>query len=697
MVQAATVVVDSTGDQDAAIPTDPHTSLGTITLRSAITYINTEGDATNEIDFTIPGNGPFTIIPQTNYSPLDVQVTINGYSQPHATHNTLDVGDNAHLLIELQGGTDPSTVYAGLQFNPSSTGSTVKGIAINNFLGDGITTAGTGIYVNGASVTIVGNFIGTTVDGEEALPNLTGIELFDTNGCIVGTPAPQDRNIVAGTTLRGAGISIINTASGSNLIQNNYIGTNKSGTASLPTDFGIFIDASTTTIGGDMSFEGNVIRGGISGIFLAGSTNSVVGNTIGLPASGSCLLSGNGAGITVFGSSQTIEKNTIGGCLDGIVLGSLTLFNANQIKVSQNYIGIDNRGTPWPNKRSGMVIEYVSSDIIIGDLSTELSNVISSNCFYGILLKEVVNGVTIENNYLGTDPTGEFCRPNKLDGIKIGGFLSANLQDSVISSNVISGNTHNGLLIVDANGNNVSNNIIGLDYNATCALPNGRAGVKLIGSDETIFTANTIAGNKGDGVLCVSSNGNQFQCNKIGLEGLGNGGSGVVFCNSSGNLIGTARNTIRYNDKYGVEVIENEGRSVGDSILLASIADNGKKGIELSRKNDGVPNNLQAAPVLTSAVFSGSTTTVTGTLRSIQNTSFLIDIFDNPTKPCLTEGLTPLEETTVSIGPSGETTFSITVSGAPVGSYVSATATRLYEGMPTDTSEFSESIEVVLS
>ena len=55
------------------------------------------------IDFDIPGTGPFVIQPTTPLPAITHSVIINGYSQPGASANTLGQGDNAVILIYLNG------------------------------------------------------------------------------------------------------------------------------------------------------------------------------------------------------------------------------------------------------------------------------------------------------------------------------------------------------------------------------------------------------------------------------------------------------------------------------------------------------------------------------------------------------------------------------------------------------------------
>ena len=120
---------------------DSNTGTGnTGTLRYVLNQLPDTGTATNEIDFNIPGPGVQTISPASPLPSITVPVVINGYTQPGASPNTLANGNNAVLLIELNGASARGA--NGLLINAG--GSTVEGLVINRFGGDGIQITGSG-------------------------------------------------------------------------------------------------------------------------------------------------------------------------------------------------------------------------------------------------------------------------------------------------------------------------------------------------------------------------------------------------------------------------------------------------------------------------------------------------------------------------------------------------------------------------
>ena len=82
------------------------------------------------IDFAIPGPGPYTIILAAALPDITEPVIIDGYTQPGARPNTLAGGNDAVLLIELDGVNVPVSAN-GLRI--LAGGSAVRGLVINRF------------------------------------------------------------------------------------------------------------------------------------------------------------------------------------------------------------------------------------------------------------------------------------------------------------------------------------------------------------------------------------------------------------------------------------------------------------------------------------------------------------------------------------------------------------------------------------
>jgi hypothetical protein len=129
--------------------------------------------------------------------------------------------------------------------------------------------------------------------------------------------------------------------------------------------------------------------------------------------------------------------------------------------------------------------------------------------------------------------------------------------------------------------------------------------------------------------------------------------------------------------------------AVSDAILGDSIFANANQGIVLS----GNGNDLQVAPVLSSAVDSGSATTVAGTLTASPQTTYVVQFFSDPAAdPSGSgQGRTLLMTKSVTTNASGVATFSYTIKTAlAAGWVISATATS----PAGNTSAFSADVTV---
>ena len=132
---------------------------------------------------------------------------------------------------------------------------------------------------------IEGNLIGTNPEGTAALPaiNPFGLEITDSPGNVVVA------NVISGNA--GVGLAVLGQSSTGTVIQCNKIGTDFTGTASVPNSGnGLLIsDDSGVVIGGMALGDGNLISGnGGNGVDIGDGWAGVVllGNGIGTDASG---------------------------------------------------------------------------------------------------------------------------------------------------------------------------------------------------------------------------------------------------------------------------------------------------------------------------------------------------------------------------------------------------------------------------
>lgn len=277
--------------------------LGSDSLSEAIVSANAH-PGPDTIAFNIPGSGVHTITTgDMNLPEVTDPVTIDGYTQPGASANTLTVGNDAAILVRIDGtqvGSSPLLPSNGLTV--SAGDSTIRGLAVTGF--------SAGIFITEAgNNTIVGNFIGFSSDELLYGGNANGVEITSPNNTIGGV-SPADRNIFAGND---TGLTI-RAGSDGNLTQGNYFGTDPSGTSEMANGIGIFVDGNANQIGGVGPGEGNLIAGGYFGVDLFGSAtmNRVEGNSIGTDITGTEHFAAYAANVMVQGS-----QNTIGGLEPG--------------------------------------------------------------------------------------------------------------------------------------------------------------------------------------------------------------------------------------------------------------------------------------------------------------------------------------------------------------------------------------------
>jgi hypothetical protein len=291
IASAATLTVTNSNDSGAG------------SLRECMTVANANPGA-DTIVFNIPGPGVHTVAPTSPLPPLtdDAGVTIDGYTQPGARPNTLAVGNDAALRIELNGALAGEHV-AGLDVRSPAT---IRGLVINRF--DRV-----GISIRSSDVKVGGCFVGTDPTGSAALPNRYGISAFPEDpkvvlpllGIVIGGPSAADRNLVSGNVFDGVSVF----ASSGTAFLGNYIGTNAAGDAALPNGgAGIVVNSSERArVGGGDPAARNVLSGNLGAgvLFYVAGQSSVEGNLIGTSATGETLLP-NSPGVWVFGSQLIV-------------------------------------------------------------------------------------------------------------------------------------------------------------------------------------------------------------------------------------------------------------------------------------------------------------------------------------------------------------------------------------------------------
>jgi hypothetical protein len=343
-------------------------SSGPGSLAQAITDANNLPGA-DRILFNIAGAGVHKIdVSQTPLPNVLESLTIDGYSQPGAKPNSLAVGDNAIILIQLDAGnaTKPGTGLVLLK-SPTPNGGylpsnyIVRGLSLTGFIAQQTdssfpyvkhTSSALGIGDVDSAV-IAGNFVGLLPDGETPRGNYRGVGSGSTTATVGGTD-PASRNVISGNT--GFGVS------GGGVAAGNYIGTNASGTKAVPNEVGVFYLGANAICGGTQPGAGNVISGNTTAVKLGEGYYTylpyphndyttevgarIQGNLIGLAADGITPLPNKYSINLSYGST-----NTIGGTEPGA--GNIIAFNGSGINVASSYSFCASCGTTAPPRSEG--------------------------------------------------------------------------------------------------------------------------------------------------------------------------------------------------------------------------------------------------------------------------------------------------------------------------------------------------------
>ncbi len=173
-----------------------------------------------------------------------------------------------------------------------------------------------------------------------------------------------------------------------------------------------------------------------------------------------------------------------------------------------------------------------------------------------------VNNVTIECNYIGTNPGGTAASAN---GVGISGDNDNNLT---IQNNLLSGNTNNAITLSGSNTVNINHNLIGTNSAGTASVPNNggsNGAVSTTSANSVVFTNNIVSGNTSVGFKAANSSQTVITGNYAGLGTtggtLGNGGDGLSLFGSNNSTIGgtssAARNVSSANGGSGLHIYNN--------------------------------------------------------------------------------------------------------------------------------------------
>jgi hypothetical protein len=666
--------------------------------------------STGSFDVLTPAQGLNTI---PNLPGLITSVMIDGYTQQGSSPNTMPVlgsnaGDNAVRNIILDGSNvgsqaDGLTIAGG--------NSTVQGLKIQNFNQGFFANADIHLTTNGNDL-IAGNYLaGGFSVWFENVPNNT-----------IGGTSPGTQNYMRPTIAWIQGVEATD-----NEFQGNFAGQV------------MIEDASNNVVGGSQPGAGNVLSGASKAIYILGESSStpandnlVQGNYIGTDRSGTGLPADGalGTGVIVAGYANNNiiggpdtnapgaplsgGGNLISGCLgDAIYLGNV---NVHGTVVAGNYIGTNADGSaalvPLGTQTGGIESARSINPVISGNLI--------SGCKVGLVIGASIGasiGAQVQDNKIGTDATGTKAIPNFIgvvdssNGDLLGGTTPG--SGNIIAFNdgfatpLFNSLLSNGPAAVEVfgTGDQIEGNYI---YSN-----NSPAAVEVFGTGDQV-EGNSIYSNAGAGVWVQSDPFGSNDPFGAFSDGFGLPFSFGAFSEDLSSGISIQGNSIYANGGLGIALGTNAVDVKGNPLTLQQVQANLQSNPNLWDNdepsntvilNDSLghvgANNFQNFPVLSSASSSSTSTVVTGTFSEVAepDTTLTLDFYANATPDTnkdpngvsgYGQGQTYLGSRTVYTDGSGNVSFTADLAvGNLASQWISATATD-----PNgNTSEFSLDIQ----
>jgi hypothetical protein len=430
------------------------------------------------------------------------------FSSPTNGHASGNVVESNYLGLLPSGqslGNNNSVLIQAAATN-NLVGGTVA--AARNYISGNVGT-GVAIIESAHDNFVRGNYIGTNVAGTAAVANVNGVQVQGSPNNVIGGTAAGSRNVISGNSFLG-----VNLQGPSVLVQGNYIGTDVTGMLDVGNaTLGITMNNAVlnATIGGTTSAARNVVSGNnTTGIGVDGSNNLVQGNYVGVNVAGAAALGNTHHGITVIGRSDG-TAHLIGGTaagagnvfsgngLNGVVHGAAPSGILPSV-IQGNVIGADATATvAVPNGAEGVLIGLGT----LGGTAPGAGNVISGNIGGGIFGSNA-SGITIQGNRIGTQGDGVSPLGNGSHGISWGGNTSTISIGGTApgAGNTIAHNNGDGVVIfsfgnnlVTVRGNSIfANTGRGIDVDNNSVSPNDNCDTDTLSTNYPVLATATSNG-----------------------------------------------------------------------------------------------------------------------------------------------------------------------------------------------------------
>ena len=598
----------------------PATELPAIVQQLTIDGTNAPGYTTAPV---VVIDGAFSLVTGLNFAAGSANsilrgLQVYGFNSAGVSVSANDVGIYSNYLGPVGGGTpnqDGLALFASRTLVGSNDG--MSGNVISGNLRFGILAAG-------FTHVIADNYIGTDAAGTAALPNGDdGVRIFSAaNNITVGGSAPGAHNVISGNG--GDGIEIANARD--NTISANYIGLDATGSAALPNGgAGVRLvnGASGSNSVGSSATRTYISGNTLAGVWVQSGAGNVVRNATIVLATDGVTAIPNSVGILIeAGIGATTVRNSVisGNSGDGI-----SVPNASSAWIESSLIGTDDAGaTAVPNGGHGIHLgpgAYAQIGSTAG-----AGNRIAGNTLDGIRTNGAAQSL-IYANVIGL-AVGDTPLPNGGDGMHLINASSSLIGNTANGRNTVSANV-NGIRIQGGTNLRIIGNRIGTNTLGTADRGNSQNGLWITDANTVTVTDNVISGNESAGMRVDGSTVDVLaNSNLIGLAA----GLAAALPNATGIVVGGtasrnnfgypgAENVIAGNVGDGVAVID----SAHSNYIESSIYNNGGLGIDLA--DDGVtlndladadagPNTRQNFPIITSATTSATETRIIGTLNT---------------------------------------------------------------------------------
>ena len=428
------------------------------TLRAAINFANVRPRrGVTIINFAVRGVIRLT----RSLPPVTRTAILDGYSAPNYA-----AGGRPVVEVDFND-------QRGFRFAGGSTGSQLRGLAVDHASGAGIS-----LYAN--AITINANYIGLDLsgrpfgnhgDGIYASPRSARDQLGLNENLVSGAVA----NVISAN----GGSGIVLAGSSHDSIVANRIGTNAGGTLALGNRGGglrltdgargntiggpVFVDSATGQVNdptGDKGTQtpvfvvpplGNLISGnhGTGVLIASGSAGNLLeGNFVGTTATGDAPLGNSGDGVAIVRAS----RNSLIGCkfrnnpfvYYNVVSANrgngLRVTDSNGTVVQGNFFGVGANNTAViGNSGDGILVDGTSANTQVGGV-IPLGNAAAGNFRNGIEVAGRARGFTTFNTFGGLLPF-KGAAPNHDNGL----LVTSTGGNNLARTNVFSGNRGNGI------------------------------------------------------------------------------------------------------------------------------------------------------------------------------------------------------------------------------------------------------------